>query len=526
MQNNQTGGKSSLKLTNFRQKLGISNLKINIIANFVGRFWVAIMSLAFVPIYIKILGVESYGLIGIYGSLQAIFSLLDMGLGVAISKEISSLIVQEGKAQQLRNLVKTVESIYWGLSVFIAIAISVSSPLLAHYWINQKGLQEATVQQALILIGLLIATQFSFNFYSGGILALQHQVLFNLINIVMATLRGVGVIAVLWLTSPTIQVFFAWQLLISLLQTLLCGRIFWQSLPLTSEKAQFKKKLLAGIQHFAIGMFGIAILGLLLTQIDKILLSKILTLEDFGYYSLANMVASNLIMLISPIIVAVSPQFAQLVSKREEKALAYLYHRSCQLLAVVVLPVATILALFAPEILTVWLGNPVTVKNTSLLVSLLVTGTAIHCLIHLPHSLMVAYNWTSLTFYQNLIAVIILIPALFWITNQYGSVGAALVWIVLNLCYVLIGNQIMHARILQTEKMKWYYQDVGLPWLGALAVALPARFLLPSQLSLTLTIGSVGFISILTLSGSCWFTPLTRNLIKNRILSKIFTKQS
>ncbi|NWJ96743.1 MAG: oligosaccharide flippase family protein [Chloroflexi bacterium] len=521
MENNQTGKN---RLTTLRLKLGITNLKLNIIANLIGRIWIALMSLAFVPIYIKLLGVESYGLIGFYASLQTIFALLDLGLGATMYKEVSSLLVQEGKAQQLRNLVKTVELIYWGLAAFIALLIAVGSPLIAHYWITGKSLEEATVQQALILMGLVIASQFVFNFYSGGILGLQRQVLFNAISIVMATLRGVGVIGVLWLISPTIQLFFAWQLLISVVQTVLCGWILWQSLPHTSERTRFQMKLLAGIKGFALSMAGNAFLSLLLTQADKILLSKMLTLENFGYYSLATVVSSGLYIIVSPINVAVFPQFVQLVSKGEDAAFKYLYHRSCQLLSVTVLPVATILALFAPEILGIWLGNPVTVKNTSLLVSLLVTGTAIYCLMSVPYYAMLAHNWTSLALYQSLVAVIVIIPALFWATSQYGALGAASIWIMLNLFFLVSVNHLMYKRILQTEKLKWYYQDVGLPWFGALAVALPARLLLPSQLSFLLTIGAVSSISLLTLSGACLTTPLTRNLIKNRIFPQVFSK--
>ena len=38
------------------------------------------MGLVFVPVYIKYLGIESYGLIGFFASLQAWFALLDMGM--------------------------------------------------------------------------------------------------------------------------------------------------------------------------------------------------------------------------------------------------------------------------------------------------------------------------------------------------------------------------------------------------------------------------------------------------------------
>ena len=47
------------------------SLKINVVANYLGQGWQGLMSLAFVPLYIKYLGIESYGLIGIFALLQA-----------------------------------------------------------------------------------------------------------------------------------------------------------------------------------------------------------------------------------------------------------------------------------------------------------------------------------------------------------------------------------------------------------------------------------------------------------------------
>ncbi|KOR31756.1 hypothetical protein TI05_11605 [Achromatium sp. WMS3] len=49
------------------------------------------MSLAFIPLYIKFLGIESFGLIGFFTTLQSIFALLDLGLGLYTQSRISSL---------------------------------------------------------------------------------------------------------------------------------------------------------------------------------------------------------------------------------------------------------------------------------------------------------------------------------------------------------------------------------------------------------------------------------------------------
>ena len=67
-------------------------LKKNILANLIGNFLTAIVFVIVIPVYVKYLGVESYGLIGFFASLQIIFSVLDMGLSATLNREFARLI--------------------------------------------------------------------------------------------------------------------------------------------------------------------------------------------------------------------------------------------------------------------------------------------------------------------------------------------------------------------------------------------------------------------------------------------------
>lgn len=78
------------------------SLKRNLIANYLGQGWVAIMSLAFIPIYIKYLGIEFYGLIGLFALLQAWLILLDMGMTPTLSREMAMSTEQLNKKKEAR----------------------------------------------------------------------------------------------------------------------------------------------------------------------------------------------------------------------------------------------------------------------------------------------------------------------------------------------------------------------------------------------------------------------------------------
>lgn len=98
-------------------------LKRNLIANYLGQGWTALMGLVFVPLYIKYLGIESYGLIGLFAVLQAWLSLLDMGMTPTLSREMARFTGGAHNAQSIRDLLKSIEIISLAIAMLIALGI-------------------------------------------------------------------------------------------------------------------------------------------------------------------------------------------------------------------------------------------------------------------------------------------------------------------------------------------------------------------------------------------------------------------
>jgi O-antigen/teichoic acid export membrane protein len=333
-------------------------------------------------------------------------------------------------------------------------------------------------------------------------------------------LRSAGAVLVLWLCSPTIQAFFLWQIITSIVNNFLLAFFLWRGLPITEEKAIFQKQLLKGIWRFAAGMSGISILAIILTQLDKVILSKMLPLEMFGYYMLASMIAMSLVRLFTPVFFSIYPKFTQLVILNDQDGLKEFYHKSCQFMSVLVLPIAIVIALFSYEIILIWTQNPVTAEKTHLLVSILICGTAINGLMNPPYALQLAFGWTRLSVLKNIIAVIILVPLIIYITKYYGAIGAASVWLVLNMGYVIFEIPIMHRRLLCKEKWRWYQQDVCLPLLPIIAIVGLGRLFINRTMPQFIMLSYIALVLILTLLATMVVTPATRRWLFDS-LSKV-----
>jgi O-antigen/teichoic acid export membrane protein len=449
----------------------MSVIRRNIISNVAGRGWAALLSLAVVPIHIHFLGIEAYGLIGFFLALMAILSLLDLGLGTALNRQFAQYSIQPGKAQEMQDLLRTLEIIYWLVGIAIATTMAALAPVTAAYWIKSQQLTTESVTQALAMMGIAVAFQWPRTLYAGGLMGVQKQAAYNLLSSITATVSSIGGVLIIWLISPTIQALVAWSIAFSLVDTLLIRFLLRQSLPDAPARPAFSSSLLKDIWRFAAGMTGISVMSVILTQVDKMILVKVLSLDAFGYYNLASRVAAGLYFLINPISAAFFPRFSQLLLIGDRQELVRLYHRACQLMSVVVLPVTIVLALFAADFLMLWTRNASIVATSSTMLGLLAIGTALNGLMHLPVTLQLASGGTRLVFYTHTIAVILMGPFIYLMSWRYGGLGAAWVWLVLNCGYIAFFLPIIYRRLLPGQLRDWFLMDVGAPLAAALAVA-------------------------------------------------------
>jgi len=504
----------------------MSLTKKNIVANMFGGTWQALMGIIFVPFYIRFIGIESWGLIGFYTTLLMVFGFLDAGISGTLNREIARLSALPDKQQEMHDLLRTLEMIYWCVAVLGGVLIMVLSGFLSHHWIRSAELSPSTVEQAILIMGGVIALQMPLGFYTGGLIGLQKQVLLNIVTACSATFRGFGAVLILWLFSPTIQAYFLWQVVVSALTVFILRASLKRKMPAGVGKGFFRGHLLAGIWKFAAGVSGISILAVLLIQADKILLSKLLPLEMFGYYALASMMAISLLrIIVIPVYNSIYPKLTQLVSIGDEKRVSNFYHESCQFMSALLLPVASTVVFFSYEILLLWTQSIDVAEKTHILVRILICGSAINGVMYCPVALQMAYGWTKLSFCKNLIALFLLVPMLIFLTRYYGAAGGASVWLILNIGYILLEIPVLHHRLLKNEKWPWYLKDICCPLLAAMMTAAICRKLMvggmPTVMNVFYMVGSL----IVTFGVTAMVTPVSRRWLIGlavRIRSSVF----
>ena len=453
------------------------SLKKNLFANYLGQGWVAMMQIAFVPLYIKYLGMEAYGLIGVYTVLQAMFMLMDMGMATTLNREMARFTAGAHSSHSIRELLYSVELLCIGFSIILAMAMWISSEWIALHWLQVEQLPLKTVSETIAIMGVVASVRLIEGIYRSALLGLQTQVWLNAAIAILATARWLGAVGILAWLSKTILAFFLWQACISIITVMILAFRVHRVLPASLEKIRFSKIAVLNVWRFAKGMIATTALSLVLTQTDKILLSRMLNLEAFGTYTLAATVASGLMLLVAPLAQGYYPRFTELLTRDDVSGLIKAYHQSAQLMTIMVMPVALILIFHGEAVLYLWTGNSVLAQNSAHLVGLLSLGTTFLGLMNIPYMLQLAYGWSMFAAKVNIVLVAVLIPVLLWVVPQYGAIGAAWVWLAITSSYIFVVIPIMHRSLLSKEKWAWYWQDTILPTIAVACITIASDWL-------------------------------------------------
>lgn len=493
-------------------------LRYNILANYAGQIWMALMGVIFIPLYVRFLGMEAFGLVGLMLSIQALSMLLDLGMGGALNRELARRAHDVHLADSLGDLVRTFEWLIWPMALIIAAVVWLSSHSLANHWLHPIQLSRETTEYAIGVMGIAVALQWPSSFYASGLSGLERQPALNAINAVFATLRGAGVLAVLYWVSPTITAFMWWYVIVGASQSVVSGITLWRMLPANRKQArQFRADEFRKTGRFAGGLIAIMALSVALSQLDRLVISAMLPLVELGYFSLAMSVAAGMGRMVQPMFNALYPRYTRLVSLGHQDELTQLYHLSNQYLAVVVASVGMVLMFFSRDVLYLWTGDAAVAATVAVPLAILIGGTTLNGLMNLPYALQLANGGTRLTILSNLIALLLGLPFCIWAVGHHGLTGAACLWLGVNLGLVLVSIPLMHRRLMRGEMARWYLDDLLPPFAAAAAVAGCCRWLLPVTTRDLTGMLELGLVSALTLSASAMTNPAIRKTLARSI---------
>jgi len=446
------------------------SLSLDLAASVLGKCLTGGLLFLFTPIYISQMGVEAYGLLGFFAVLLGSCMFLDQAISPVVSHRFAKANAHRVVTADLWSTFRTAEALALVVGVLIALAIVTAAPWIADTMLNAKTMTPKRVQSTVQLMGLLVAAQWPSLVYGAALAGLGDQLAMNVLRTGAALLQWLGGALVLSFVSASIEALLLWQTFCFVLQAVLLRRRVKRKLTPTAESVGWNWELLRDGWRFSAGTLLIGITGTILTQADKVLVSKMASLGDFAAYSLSFTVASFVgVFVAQPVMAIAFPLFTHLTARGDEEILTREYRRWTQVVVLVITPPVGALIFYSHDILALWLGSGrVGLEAAEHYVPWIALGTMFNILMMLPFNLQLAHGWTSLSVVKNLFILPIFLAVLWWGIPHWGPIVGAAAWLSINATYYLVEVPLMHRRLLRGSMWHWWLLDTGLPCLGSL----------------------------------------------------------
>ena len=490
------------------------SFKINIIANYISNFYVTLIGIVMIPMYLRFMGPEAYGLVGFYTMLQAWFILLDFGLAPTMARETARFRGGATNAVDLRLLLRVLECIFVGVAVLSSTLMIFGSGAIAGNWLKVERLPISEVKHAIMLMSVIVSMRLVCGLYRGAINGFERLVWLGCFNTFVATARFIVVmpIFIYWGTRPT--QFFLYQLVVAVAEMIFLVVKTYRLMP-RSNKALWVPmdwRPLRGVLKFSLSIAFTGSIWVLVTQTDKLVLSKILPLADYAYFSLAVLVASGVLVVSGPISGALLPRITKMSAEGDVNGLILLYRQATQLMGIVAIPSALVLAFFAEQVLWAWTGDQEILSKGPPILALYALGNGILSLAAFPYYLQFAKGDLKLHLIGSSLFVVLLIPALLWATGEYGMAGAGYAWIATNALYFIFWVPIVHRHFVKGLHTQWLIKDVSMILIVSLVAASIAHVFVkwpPGRLQMALTVSGVGLAILITAATGSSFVRQT-----------------
>ncbi len=375
------------------------SLKHNVIANYVGQAYTALIGIVMVPVYLHYLGKEAYGLIGFYAVLSGWLALLDLGLTPAFGREAARYQSGTVKAGDFRSLLRAILILFSGLSLVVISVVSVLSGFISTHWLKVETIPQGEIRTAIVLMGFVFVLRWPAEIFRSLLTGFEHQVWLNIINIMTATFRFIGILLVFKYVGASPKIFFLFQGAIAVLELIILAVISHRFLPAWPEKDKQPWSLASinRIWNFALSSVALSLIWIIMTQTDKLILTRLLPLSIYAYYSISVSAAMGILLILGPITQAVLPRLTRLVSEKNDSGFLSLYRKTTRMVSVFAGSASVILAVYPQKILWVWTGDMELSFSAATVLAFSALGYALLTLSDIQYALQVARGNLAIT---------------------------------------------------------------------------------------------------------------------------------
>ncbi|HEC8348071.1 TPA: oligosaccharide flippase family protein [Providencia rettgeri] len=432
-------------------------VNLNIIANLIGKLIIAGAAFLAVPIYVNILGKESYSLVSLLTTIQAIFILLDGGISAGYLRQIAFYSKSTDNNEKSYCLSRVVEFLFWSISILIFLLLYFPRVSLLSSWLDISEQLKPYALESFSYIAIIVSVKFVLLFYYSTLKGYQRFLQINII--ITSTTLAKFIFSIVFLQFfKDVSTIFKVYFVISILELALAKYYSNKNLHFSKFSLKIGINELVKIKGFIGLMALVSLTSAMLSQMDKIIISSYVSLEEYSYYAIASLIASIPLLISSPMSSAIYPKLVQLTENK--KKLTKFYIKYSSLIAIIIFPLSIYYVLNSEDILMWWTSDEEIMNNAYFTSILLIIGSSILSIMAMPYFLTLAYTLVKIPLITNLITISIAIPTITLLSPRFGIIVGGISWFTVNLVLFVLFQLMLWKKNLLTSNILWFKSNI------------------------------------------------------------------
>jgi len=396
----------------------------NTMWNLAGQILPMIVGIVTIPVIIRVMGVERFGVLSLAWVVVGYFSLFDFGIGRALTKLVADKLGAD-EERAIGPLAWTSLLIMLVFGIFGTIVTLFISPLLVHRLLKiPQALQHETLLGFYLLAVSIPIVTLTAGF-RGILEALQQFRPVNLIRLPMSVLSF----------AVPLLVFPFSHGLVPVVAVLVIGRVVgcgayvyacFKTVPSLRGDDWFDSSFVLPLFRFGGWMTVNNLVGPLMFYLDRFLVGALLSVSAVAYYTTPVDMMLRLTVIPNAVVGVLFPAFAVSLSQDPDRT-ALLLARAFKYICLILFPVALIAVAFAPEGLRLWLGTTFSAEGTVVL-RLTAAGVFVNSLAILPFVLIQSAGRPDITAWMLIAELPAYGIVLLYLTRWLGVEGTAIAW--------------------------------------------------------------------------------------------------
>lgn len=307
------------------------------------------LSIATVPVYLKLVGPDRYGVLAIAWLLLGYFGLFDLGLGRATSFRIAAL--RDAPAQARADTFWAALAVNFGMGLVGGVALWLAGVIFFSRFFKVDEALRPEILQALPLLAASVPVATLTGVLAGALQGREKFLLTNVVSVTSTSLFQLLPLAIAWIYGPNLVLLLSGALAARALSTValfyLCQREITDGHPPRLHRGEIPALLKYGGWVTLTSIF-----GPMLLMVDRFLIGSVLGAVAVTIYSVPIQLAQRMAILPSSLTTALFPKMSAANADRQ-KAMGE--RATYTLIALLGLPFLGVIFLIEP-FLKIWVG--------------------------------------------------------------------------------------------------------------------------------------------------------------------------